>query len=248
MMVTYQTSEVAQIMGIHPNTVRLYEKWQLIPPAGRLANGYRVFTKRHIAHCRLVRLAFQIEILQGGLRQKIVQMLKTAASGDFATAITLTQEYLAQIAKEQAQANEAIAIVQAIASGKLPEDNLGLKRQEVAKVLDISIDTLRSWERNNLLSVKRKANGYRVYTAEDIRRLKIIRTLRSAHYSLEAILHLLNQLAQDNQADIGAALTLVEQEEDIISVCDRLLISLSAACRNGHSLLAMLEDMKAQFS
>ncbi len=33
-MITYKTAEVAAIIGIHPNTVRLYEKMKLIPKAG----------------------------------------------------------------------------------------------------------------------------------------------------------------------------------------------------------------------
>lgn len=43
-MATYKTSEVAAIIGIHPNTVRLYEKLELIPKPERLSNGYRVFS------------------------------------------------------------------------------------------------------------------------------------------------------------------------------------------------------------
>lgn len=86
-METYKTAEVAAIIGIHPNTVRLYEKLQLIPKTERLSNGYRVFTDFHIAQCRLVRIAFQVEVLQNGLRKKIVQMIKVSATGDFDAAI-----------------------------------------------------------------------------------------------------------------------------------------------------------------
>lgn len=38
-MPNYKTSEIATIMGVHPNTVRLYEKLELIPIAKRLPNG-----------------------------------------------------------------------------------------------------------------------------------------------------------------------------------------------------------------
>ena len=34
-MNTYQTTEVARIIGVHPNTVRLYEQLHLIPLAKR---------------------------------------------------------------------------------------------------------------------------------------------------------------------------------------------------------------------
>ena len=74
-MTTYKTAEVAAIIGIHPNTVRLYEKLKLIPKPERLSNGYRVFTDFHIWQCRLIRLAFQVEVLQNGLRKKITRMI-----------------------------------------------------------------------------------------------------------------------------------------------------------------------------
>ena len=47
-MATYKTAEVAAMIGVHPNTVRLYEKMKLIPKPERLSNGYRVFTDFHI--------------------------------------------------------------------------------------------------------------------------------------------------------------------------------------------------------
>ena len=70
-MNTYKTAEIAKMIGIHPNTVRLYEKLELIPKPERLSNGYRVFTDFHIEQFKLARLAFQIEVLQNGLRKKI---------------------------------------------------------------------------------------------------------------------------------------------------------------------------------
>ncbi len=47
-MNTYTTSEVAKIIGIHPNTVRLYEEWGFISKVERKENGYRIFTDLHI--------------------------------------------------------------------------------------------------------------------------------------------------------------------------------------------------------
>lgn len=247
-MTTYKTAEVAAIIGIHPNTVRLYEKLKLIPKPERLPNGYRVFTDFHIWQCRLIRLAFQVEVLQNGLRKKITQMIKASAADDFDTAIKLTKEYLSQIRQEQANAEEAINIVKRILSGDVKENSHNLKRKEVSELLDIFIDTLRNWEMNGLLTVKRKDNGYRVYTDEDIRRLKIIRSLRCANYSLEAILRMLHQLSQNHDTDIRTALNTPKQTDDIISVCDRLIVSLSAAEKNACALLDMLQEMKNFFS
>lgn len=78
-MNTYKTAEIAATIGIHPNTVRLYEELELIPKPERQPNGYRIFTDFHIQQFQLARIAFQIEVLQNGLRKKIVEMVKIAA-------------------------------------------------------------------------------------------------------------------------------------------------------------------------
>lgn len=247
-MNTYKTSEIASMIGIHPNTVRLYEESGLIPKPERQANGYRVFTDLHIAQLRLARLAFQIEVLQNGLRKKIVQMVKVSALGDYDTALLLTNEYLDQIRKERFNAEEAIEIVNQIISGESSENTLSLKRKEVSEQLNITMDALRNWEMNGLLTVKRRENGYRVYTGEDIRRLKIIRSLRCANYSLEAILRMLSHLSKNPRADIKSILDTPKSDDDIIAVCDNLISSLADAEENAIDMIRMLKEMKKNFS
>ena len=246
-MKTYRTAEVASIIGVHPNTVRLYEKLGLIPKPERKPNGYRIFTDFHIEQFKLARLALQVEVLQNGLRKKIIQTVKASAAGDFNTAISLTEDYLRQLQQERTNAEKAIEIVKRILSGGVPETSRCFKRKEVSEYLDISVDSLRNWEMNGLITVKRKQNGYRVYTDEDIRKLIIIRTLRCANYSLEAILQMLRQLSEDPDSDIETILNTPKQDSDIISVCDRLIVSLSAAEENACKILYMLQEMKARF-
>lgn len=246
-MKTYRTAEVANIIGIHPNTVRLYEKLGFIPKPERKPNGYRVFTEFHIEQLKLARLALQVEVLQNGLRKKILQMVKASAAGDFHTALALTEDYLQQVQQERFNAGEAILMVKQILSGGAPENTHSFRRKEVSEFLGISMDALRNWEMNGLLTVKRKQNGYRVYTDEDIQRLVIIRSLRCANYSLEAILRMLRQLSEHPDTDIAVILNTPQQDADIISVCDRLIGSLSAAEENANKILSMLQDMKARF-
>ena len=64
----------------------------------------------------------------------------------------------------------------------------------------MTIDTLRNWELNGLLTVKRRENSYRVYNDEDIKRLKIISSLRCANYSLSAILKSLSSINLSNES------------------------------------------------
>lgn len=246
-MNTYKTAEAAAIIGIHPNTVRLYEQLDLIPKPQRLPNGYRVFTDFHIWQLKLARTAFQIEILQNGLRKKIVEVVKASARKDFTAALLLTEEYMGQLHKEKEHAEEAIKTVEAILSGSFNDTGRLLIRKEVSKLLSISMDSLRNWELNGLLSIKRRQNGYRVYSEKDLQRLIIIRSLKCANYSLEAILRLVNELEKNPGADIKRALDTPGPDQDIISVCDKLISSLLAAEKNAWAIASMLEEMKILF-
>ena len=247
-MNTYTTTDVAKIIGIHPNTVRMYEEWGLIPPAERKPNGYRIFTDFHIDQLRLARIAFQIEVLQNGLRKKVVETIKLSAKRDFDKALIFAEEYRSQIQREQRNAEESIGIAKQILSGKSVEQTLFLNRKEVSEYLDISMDTLRNWERNGLLQIKRKTNGYRVYTSDDIKRLKMIRTLRMANYSLEAILRMLHALEHNPQVNIKQVLNTPQADADIVSVCDRLIVSLKDAEKNAEKMINIISKMKKSFS
>ena len=247
-MNTYTTTEVAKIIGIHPNTVRMYEEWGLIPLAERKSNGYRIFTDFHIEQLRLARIAFQIEVLQNGLRKKVVETIKLSAKRDFDKALMFAEEYRSQIQREQRNAEESIGIAKQILSGKSVGDTLFLKRKEVSDYLDISMDTLRNWERNGLLQVKRRQNGYRAYTNDDIERIKMIRTLRLANYSLEAILRMIHALEHNPKVDMKQVLNTPQADADIVSVCDRLIVSLKDAEENVEKMIHILLEMKEKFS
>lgn len=244
----YSTSKVAKMIGIHPNTVRLYEELHLITVPERNANGYRVFTELHIDQFIIARLAFQVEVMQNGLRKQAVNMIKTAAQCDFSKALQLTQEYLEQIEIERKNAEEAIMIVEQLLSGTTDElQELQLTRKEAADYLNITIDTLRNWELNGLLVVKRKYNGYRVYTDADIKRLKIIRSLRCANYSLTAILRMLLALSADPNVDLKTAIDTPKTDDDIITACDSLLSSLSHAEKNARLIYDRLIKMEKEY-
>ena len=97
----YKTIDVARIFGLHVNTVRLYEKYGLIPKPKRHSNGYRIFTDIHIEQFRLARAALQVEVLQNGLRKQAVDIIKVSASGDYERAAELVKEYIMKIEIEK---------------------------------------------------------------------------------------------------------------------------------------------------
>ena len=268
---TYTTSQIAKSAGVHPNTVRKYEEWGLIQKPLRKPNGYRIFTDIHLKQIALLRKAFQIEVMQAGLRSRIVNVVKLSAQCKFDEAILLAQEYILIAEREKQNAKEAAKICEELYKADFqnnankkkhsakfsgtykdfgtPEtDRTFLKRSEAATELNLTIDTIRNWEMNGLLKVKRKKNGYRIYDSDDINRLKIIRSLRCANYSLSAILRMLNALEyriNKSRTDILKALNTPDENEDIISVCDRLVFSLEKAEENAREVINILNEIKA---
>ena len=111
-------------------------------------------------------------------------------------------------------------------------------------VVTITVDTLRNWELNGLFTVRRLENGYRVYSEKDLQRLKIIRSLRCANYSLSSILRMLRALSADPDTDIREAIDTPGEDDDIITACDKLLTSLSEAEKNARYVVGQIEKMK----
>ncbi|TCO69261.1 MerR family transcriptional regulator [Marinisporobacter balticus] len=245
----YKTAQVAKVIGIHPNTVRLYEKLELIPKPQRLSNGYRVFLDFHIAQFKLARTALKVEVLQSGLRKNIINIIKLSAQGKFKKAIAYTNNYINQVKIEQKNAEEAIEITKKLLSGiQEKEKEIAFTRKQTADSLKVTIDTLRNWEMNGLIFVKRKQNGYRVYTKNDIQLLKIIRSLRCANYSLAAILRMVSALSNNSEIDVREVLNTPKADEDIVTACDKLLTSLSNAELNANCVLSQLKDMQEKFN
>lgn len=242
---TYSTSQIAKIVGLHPNTVRMYEEWGLIAKPLRKANGYRVYDDIHIKQFQLARKALQIEILQAGLRSKIIEAVKLSAVYRFDEAIELAEEYIRTAEREKDNAKEAAKICELLYRQHTEADGVFYKRAQAAAELGLTIDTIRNWEMNGLLTVKRKKNGYRVYDANDIKRLKIIRSLRYANYSLSAILRMLKKydsgMNEDNILDI---LNIPDNNDDIIAVCDRLVVSLENAINNAYEVISIIREIK----
>lgn len=72
---------------------------------------------------------------QGGLRKKVVEVVKLSVQGDFDRALLLTQEYATDLKNERGHAEEAISSVQHVLSGDSPDTPALLKRKEVSDYL-----------------------------------------------------------------------------------------------------------------
>lgn len=237
-MRTYSTSEIAGIMGIHPNTVMLYEKWGYIAPVERKENGYRVYTEAHLEQIKLVRMSLRSELIKCYMKFEVQNIIRSAAQGDLRKALELSREYLTHIQNEKDNELKVMKVIQEILkSDSLEEKNIRLSRKIAAKLLGVSINVIVYWERYGLLEVPRSKNGYRVYGADEIKLLRVIKALRQENYSTQCIGRMLNKLKTKSK---GSDMLLSKETEDSN---DRLLSSLSEAESNAKELIDYIGEL-----
>lgn len=242
-----KTTDIARSVGIHPNTVRLYEAWGFLPPIPRTPNGYRCFTEAHLEQLRLGRMALHGEWPGPTIRESALALVRLAATGDLDAALATAKRHLELVREERQQAEAAAEFLQRWAAGNvvtaLSTDPLQIG--QAAERLDVTIDMLRDWERNGLLTVPRDpANGYRRYGATEIGRVRVIRLLRQAGYSPMAILRMFIRLEHDPAVDLRNALDTPGPEEDVFTAFDRWLSALAGQEERAQLLIAQIEKMR----
>ncbi len=241
-----RTSDLAKAVGIHPNTVRLYEQWGFLPPIPRSPKGYRLFTQHHLDLLRLVRLALGCTIIGGDVRQAALAMVYKAASGDLGGALELAYQFVSRIQAERAQAEAAAQFLERWADGHYAESTgeRGLRIGDAARLLSTTIDSLRSWERNGLVEVPRDPhNGYRLYGGVEIGRLRVIRMLIRSGYSTMAILRMLTLLDEGQAADLRQALDMPSADEDALYASDHWLTTLAEGEEKARRAVGLVEEM-----
>ena len=240
------TSALAKATGVHPNTVRRYAERGIIPPVKRdPANSYRRFTEFHLDCLLLARQVYGGQYPGKGIYQSGQKVVATAVSHNLGTALELAYNHLVLVKSERAQADVAASLMERWAKG-VPADATSqpLRIGQVARLLRVSIDVVRSWDRNGLIDVPRDPhNGYRRYGAAEIGRLRVIRMLSRAGYSLSAVLRMMLQLESGNTTNLRHALDTPRPDEDIYTAADRWLSTLAEEERRAHTMIAIIEEM-----
>ncbi len=237
------TKKIAQAANCHPNTVRKYEEWGFLPPIPRAPNGYRLYTEAHLNQMRLARTVFNTPYPGPTIRHAGLILVKQAAEGDLGGAMENAYHYLALIQAEHNRAKIATQLVKRWSQG-MPADATHevLSIHETAKYLDVTTDQLRNWERNGLLTIPRNPkNRYRIFGAKEIARVRIIRMLRTAGYSLMAILRMLTQLETNAETDIIQALDTPREDEDVYHATDHWISTLNQVETSAKEVITILE-------
>jgi DNA-binding transcriptional MerR regulator len=241
-----RTAEVARAVGVHPNTVRLYETWGFLPEIPRSPSGYRLYTERHIDLMRLARTALHYPYPGG--KGPVLGLVSLAGAGDLDGALALARRYLDQVKTERGRAEAAAELLERWARGDLPAANdRRLRIGAAAQFMGITVDALRNWERNGLIEVPQDPrNRYRYFGSQELNRLLVIRTLRAAGYGTNAILRMLIHLDQWGEGNLRAVLDTPPQDEDVIYWTDRWLSTLAEQGARAERVIALLEEMRSK--
>ena len=240
-----RTSELAKVVGVHPNTVRRYLDRGLLPPAERSPSGYRRFTQRHLDCLRLAYHVYYIKYPGKAIHQSTMRIIQAAVSGDLAGAREFAYNHLTLVQSERAHADLAADLLERWAFGSPADDTIqSLSIGQVADLLGVSIDILRNWDRNGLIDIPRDpSNGYRRYGAREISRLRVIRMLSRAGFSISAILRMLLQLDQGESTDLRHALDTPRPDEDAYLASDRWISTLTNQEQRAHTIIALIEEI-----
>lgn len=227
-MKSYRTSDVAKIIGVHPNTVLAYEKWGYVSTVPRSENGYRIYSEKHIEQIKIARLALMSEAVKIYMIFEVRSILKTIAKGDIKKALALSESFLAQLQKEKAVEYEVIKEIKKLLKEHMDEKrSISLKRSEAAKSIGVSIDVIINWERNGMLEIPRnKKNNYRVYSENELVLLKIVKILRGENYITNCIGKMIKKIKHNNfeflNKEDELLSTIEEKEKDIKKLISHL--------------------------
>lgn len=242
-----RTSDIAKAAGIHTNTVRLYEVIGFLPPVPRQPNGYRCFTDFHLEQVLAARSALRSTWLGGAIREQALAGIYHSAAGDGGSALRCAQAHLDLVRQERARAEAVTEHLRRWAGGEVTS----LKSSErwsitaTARLIDVTPDELRNWERNGLINVPRDPrNRYRVYGPSELARLQVIRALRRARFSIMSIFRMFRAFEAGQRAKLVEVLdNLPPEEEDIFYSTDRWLSKLREIEGHAEAFLARLDGM-----
>ncbi len=211
-----RTSDLARAVGIHPNTVRLYVDWGLVPPVERSPSGYRLFTQRHLDCLRLARMIYAAPYPGRGFRASGNEIIHSAVVDDWQGALDNAYEHLASVTAELKQADTAANLLEHWAQNMTDDsDEEPLAIGEVSKLVGVSLDVIRNSERNGLITVPRNPyNNYRLFGKKEIERLQVIHMLSKAGYSHMATLRMFLQLDKGNTRGLKKVLDTPRPDED----------------------------------
>ncbi|RTR30762.1 heat shock protein transcriptional repressor HspR, fused homodimer type [Deinococcus radiophilus] len=163
----YVISVAAELVDMHPQTLRLYERKGLIKP-GRSGGKTRLYSERDIEHLREIRrLTQELGVNLAGVEEVMrLQHELDDLQGEFEAEIERIEDEI----RSQQQSK-------ALPAPDDPKDRPVYVISIAAELVDMHPQTLRLYERKELIRPGRSSGKTRLYSERDIDHLREIRRL-----------------------------------------------------------------------
>jgi DNA-binding transcriptional MerR regulator len=192
-----KTIDLARAVGISPQAVRDYEDQGVMPAVKRRANGYRIYTGRHLDALRTVRAL----VRAGYDRDQVWQVMDAVHSGPLDATLAIIDAHHARLDDQRQQADRVLRSIEALMSDR--EDLAGtspvrgLTIGEAAKAVGVRTSTLRFWEQEGLVHPLRDASsGYRIYDRFQMRCLEVVALLRRLNFSFDSLRAVIDDIVE----------------------------------------------------
>lgn len=212
----FRPIELARAVGISAATVRMYEREGILPEADRNPSGHRRYRLRHLRALETARA-----LMQGYGWEYAKRVMLAVHAGQMEELHTLVDARHAAIDRDRRQLAQTMQAFEVL-TGKEERDRQfrlveGMKQPvrvgAAARDAGVPVSTVHFWEEQHLLRPQRdKESNYRLYSASDVRQLKVIVMLRDAGYRFDDIRPVLRDLAQGNPDAAIAAMQKRQRE------------------------------------
>lgn len=186
--------DIARKLDVGTSALRHYENWGIVPQPERKPNGYRLYTKEHLAYFQCIRAMYP-----GFGMAAVRKIMPLIQQERYTEALWEVNKVQAELFVKKQQATEALEILKP----EQMDDFLHHRNKkwytigEVEDEINVPATTLRHWEKEKLITPHRDPeNGYRLYHREHLRRLLIIRTVQSSVYLLDAVREIMDKIDQ----------------------------------------------------
>lgn len=187
--------DIARIVGVSPGVVRYYSWMGFLPPSELSPGGHHRYTHRHL---KAAEASNALTRVFGWLNA--LPVMRLVHGGEVDKALELVDARHADIDRERREIDAAVGAIQSLLedaceSGARPRRRGPLRVGEAARTIGVRSTTLHYWEQLGLLSPRRdEGSGYRVYDAEQMRRVQIVSILRRGGYEFEDIRPIMDEL------------------------------------------------------
>ncbi|WP_432872551.1 TioE family transcriptional regulator [Microbispora rosea] len=180
--------DLAREHGLSTQAIRNYEDAGILPAAGRTAHGYRTYTPLH-AHA----LRAFLSLVPGHGHQTATSIMQAVNRGAAEDALRLVDESHGQLLDDRRTLQAVEAALRDLAP--VPQERGDTFIGPLARRLGLRPATLRKWENAGLVRPRRDPRtGYRIYSAADVRDVRLAHQLRRGGYLLEQIAPLIAQV------------------------------------------------------